>query len=241
MQNAGYVALSRQMVLGNQLAVTANNIANLDTVGFKRQGLLFGEHLAQAQNGESASYVTEVGTVRDLSQGPLRTTDRQLDLALSGEGYFTVETPGGLRYSRNGLFQISADGELVTRDGHQLLDADGQRIPIPPNAKEIKVQKDGQFIIDGQQTAKIEILSFDNPQALLHTANGLYRASVPGIPAEETFVVQGMLEESNVNAVSELVYMLGIQQNYQASNKMLTGEHDRLTRAIREIGRVEPS
>jgi len=239
MQNPGYIALSRQVVLERQLAVVANNIANMDTVGFKRQGILFGEHLATLQDGSSSSYVADLGTTRDVEQGTLRRTERTLDVAIEGDGYFPIQSPAGVRYTRNGQFQLSPTGDIVTNAGFPLLDDGDEPINIPANAKEIVIQKNGQVLADGRPIAKFELTDFDNPQGLVHTANGLYRADFPGEPAEEWTVRQGMVEDSNVNPVTELVYMLSVQRNHQAGHKMVTGEHDRLTRAIREIGKVD--
>jgi len=239
MQNPGYIALSRQVVLERQLAVVANNIANIDTNGFKRQGLLFGEHLSELQDGSQASYVTDLGTVRDISHGKLNFTGRSLDLAIEGEGYFTIETPGGDRYTRNGQFELNGEGDIVTRDGFALLDGDGERINVPVNTTDIVIDVNGKVTVDGQERGELVLLEFDNPQGLIHTANGLYRSDVPGEESEEGVIRQGAVETSNVNPVNELVYMLGVQRDYQASNRMVKGEHDRQTRAIREIGQVD--
>lgn len=239
MQNPGYIALSRQIALTRQMDVTANNIANIDAAGFKRQGILFKEHLSEVESGAPVSYVEEVGTVRDLAQGPLRVTGRDLDLAIDGDGYFTVETPGGVRYGRGGQFQLNADGEIVNRNGHALLNDEGERIQLPEGASKITVTKAGAILADGAEVAKIEAKRFENPQSLVHTADGLYRSDFPAEADPESVIMQGALEGSNVNPVSELVYMLEIQRDYQASHKMMKGEHDRLTRAIRELGKVE--
>lgn len=239
MQNAGYVALSRQISLTRQLAVTANNIANIDSVAFKRQGLMFAEHLAEAGGGK-ASYVSEVGTYRDLKQGALRSTERDLDIAIDGKGYLAYETPGGVRYGRNGQLHLGANGDLLTREGHRLLNADGEAINIPGAVQRIKFMRDGAVLADDQQIARIQVVDFENPQGLVHTADGLFRSDDgPGAPAEGATLEQGFLERSNVNPVYELVHMLNIQRDHSSTHKMTKGEHDRLTRAIREIGRVE--
>ncbi len=240
MQNAGYVALSRQVSLARQLAVTANNIANIDSVGFKRQGLMFAEHLADAGGDGKASYVSEVGTYRDQAQGALRSTDRDLDVAINGKGYFSFETPGGVRYGRNGQFNLGPNGDLRTREGHRLLNADGEGINLPANVQRVKFMRDGAVLADNQQIAQIQLVTFQNPQGLVSTADGLFRSDEgPGAPAEDSTLEQGFLERSNVNSVFEIVHMLEIQRDHNSTHKMTSGEHDRLTRAIREIGRVE--
>lgn len=239
MQNPGHIALARQVAVTRQLDLQANNIANLDTVGFKRQSMLFREHLAQSGDGQTASFVSEVGSIRDLAQGSLRQTGRPLDLAVNGEGYFSVETPAGERFSRAGQFQMNAEGEIVTRDGHRLLDAGGEAIRMPQGTSEIVITKAGAIIADGNEIAQLQLRRFENPQELVHTSEGLYRSDVEGEADEESEIHQGVLENSNVNPVTALVQMLEIQRDYQGAHKMIKGEHDRLTRAIRELGRIE--
>jgi flagellar basal-body rod protein FlgF len=241
MQTPGYIALSRQISLQRQLSITANNIANMDTVGFKRQNLLFQEHLTKVEDGQKASYVSDGGSIRDLTGGSLRSTDSPLDLAIAGDGYFTIETPGGVRYGRNGQFQLSADNRIVTPEGHNLLGEGGAPMTAPSGAAKITVSKAGDVSADDAQIGRIQLVRFENPQALVHTADGLYRADAEPepLPSEDAVIHQGMLESSNVNSVVELVNMLDIQRDYQGMHRMLKSEHDRLTRAIREIGQIE--
>lgn len=239
MQNPGYIALSRQIALTRQMDVTANNIANLGTTGFKRQNSVFAEHLSKMENGESASYVLDTGTMRDMRQGPLSQTGGSLDLAIEGNGYFSVETPLGARYGRDGSFTRSADGQLVTRNGYPVLDENDAPITLPAGAKNFTVGKQGEVFADDQQVARIQLVDFNNPQALIHTAGGLYKADGAPKPAEGGTIRQGMLENSNVNPVIELVNLLGIQRDYQATHRLMKSEHDRLNRAIKELGRVE--
>lgn len=239
MQNPGYIALSRQVVLANQLDVTANNIANVNTTGFKRQNSLFSEHLSQMDNGESVSYVLDAGTVRDTGQGPLRTTGSSLDVAIEGDGYFSFETPAGTRYGRDGQFSRNGDNELVNRNGYPLMSADGERIVLPETAREFTISKTGEVYADDALVSRIQLVNFNNPQALVHTSEGLYKADGAPQDAEDATLRQGMLEGSNVNPIVELVRMLEIQRDYQGSHRIMKTEHDRLTRAIKELGRVE--
>lgn len=239
MQNPGYIALSRQVVLNRQLDVVANNIANLGTTGFKRQNTMFAEHLAKMDNRESASYVVDTGTMRDMGQGPLQSTGNSLDLGIEGDGYFTIETPRGIRFTRDGQFTRGTEGDLVTRSGFALMDENNAPIQIPADTTEITVGKNGEVFAGDNQVARIQLVDFNNPQALIHTADGLYKADGAPKPAENGRIQQGMLENSNVNPVTELVTMLEIQRDYQATHRMMKSEHDRLSRAIKELGRVE--
>lgn len=239
MQTPGYIALSRQMVLQRQLSMTANNIANMDTPGFKRQAMLFGEHLSELRTGGEASYVYDKGSVSDLAPGPIATTGASLDFAIDGDGYFTIETAVGPRYGRDGQFKLGADNEIVTREGYKLLDDAGQAIAIPAGAREITVAEDGSILADGQQVGRIQVVRFEDEERIVHTAEGLFKSDGDPLPAEDARVIQGAIERSNVNPVRELVNMLEIQRDYQGAHRMIKTEHDRMTRAIRELGRVE--
>ena len=123
MENAGLVALSRQMALFRQMDVIANNIANANTNGYKAENTVFAEFVKNSAEvgGEPVSFTRDMATVRDLKQGDIKPTHRQLDVALEGEGYFTVETPLGVRYTRVGSFQINQEGNLVTQQGYNVL------------------------------------------------------------------------------------------------------------------------
>lgn len=240
MQTPGYVALSRQIALAQQINISANNIANLDTAGFKRQTLLFEEHLNGEIGDDQVSYVADAATVRDLSPGPHRETEAPLDIAIEGAGYFTIETPVGPRYGRNGQFQLNGQNEIVNPNGYRLLDDGGAPITLPANVKDISISKNGGIFADGAQVARIQPVNFENEQNLAHTADSLYRANgQEPFPAIESFVRQGALEGSNVNAVSELVNLLQVQKDYQGVHRMIKGEHDRLVQAIRELGKLD--
>ncbi|MBL9034438.1 MAG: flagellar hook-basal body complex protein, partial [Rhodospirillaceae bacterium] len=118
METPIYIALSRQMVLRNQMDVVANNIANASTPGFKAEMMLLTEVELPAERGTELSYVQDFATARDFSAGPLRATGNDLDLAIQGDGFFSVQTPDGVRYTRVGRFQLDANGTLITSQGY---------------------------------------------------------------------------------------------------------------------------
>ena len=138
MQNALLVGLSRQVALGRELDVIANNIANINTAGFKADGSVFEEYVSPTARADNflapdrrVSFVNDRATWIDLSQGPLEKTNNPLDVAINGGGFFAVQTPQGERYTRNGAFQINNVGELVTAEGYQVLGESGP-ISVPP-------------------------------------------------------------------------------------------------------------
>ena len=238
MQTPGYVALSRQISLTRALAITANNIANLDTPGFKRQSMLFDEHVTNTGDAK-VSYVTEIGTARDLTPGAMNVTQAPLDFAIQGEGYFSVETPIGVRYGRGGHFQLNAASEIVTKNGYRLLGEDGAPIVSPDNERNITVEKGGVVRAGNAQIGRIQVVTFENQHGMIHTADGLLKTDQEPLPSEDATILQGAVERSNVNPVMALVTMLDLQKDYQGIHRMIKAENDRLTRGIREIGRVE--
>src|SRR5579872_644462 len=175
MQNAILVGLSRQVALERELDVVANNIANINTTGYKADGSMFEEFLSSSARGAGTasrvSFVQDRGTWRDMSAGPIEHTGNPLDVAVSGKGFLVVQTPRGERYTRNGLFQINADGELVTSDGYQVL-GDGGPIKLQRTDRQVQISADGTISVrEGSskvdsQRGKLRLVSFANMQQL---------------------------------------------------------------------------
>ena len=150
MDLAGYVALTRASGLAKELQSVANNIANLSTTGYRREGVIFAEEVrALPLEGGSVAMTAARARYTDKLQGSLEETGGSLDLAIEGDGYFTVMTPQGERLTRAGAFTRNADGMIVNMDGHPLLDEGGGEITIPFEAKAIAVASDGTLSVDG--------------------------------------------------------------------------------------------
>ncbi len=237
MENAGYIALSRQMTLRRQMDVVANNMANLNTPAFKGQSMLFVEYLETSDSGEKMSFVQDIALVRDLTEGQLMATENQLDVAIVGDGYFEIGTPVGARYTRNGVFQLNAEGELVTKSGAQVLGDGGNPINLPPNSRDVTITRDGTISTDQGPAGRLRVVRFENEQAMIKTAEGLYDAGTQDPrPAEEAEVLQGMIEGSNVQGIFELTKMIETVRSYSATGKMVNDEHERQRRAIQSLG-----
>jgi flagellar basal-body rod protein FlgF len=236
MENAGYIALSRQMVLRREMDVIANNMANLNTPAYKGQSMLFVEYLETSDNGEKMSFVQDISLVRNLTEGQMTTTENPLDLAIAGDGYFEVETPVGTRYTRNGVFQLNAAGELVTSSGQQVLGEGGNPITLPANSRDVTVTRDGTISTDQGPVGRLSIVRFEDEQAMVKLADGLYDADGQDpLANEDAEVVQGMIEGSNVQGIIELTKMIETVRHYSATGKMVNDEHERLRRAIQSL------
>lgn len=237
MDLAGYVALTRQAGLAKELQSVANNIANLSTTGYRREGVVFAEMVeALPVEGNSVAMTAARGRYFDELQGSLDETGGTLDLAIEGEGYFTVATPGGERLTRAGAFTRDADGRVVNMDGHPLLDEGGGEIVIPFEAKHVNVSADGTVSADGEPVARVGLVTVEDQTKLFREAGVLFRADTAPTPVEDGRVLQGFLEQSNVNPVAELARMVEVQRAYEYGQKLLDGEDDRIRLVVRTLG-----
>lgn len=237
MDLAGYVALTRQSGLARELETVANNIANLSTPGYRREGLVFAEHVRALPVEGGAVAMTEArARYFDDLQGALEETGGSLDLAIEGEGYFTVATAAGTRLTRAGAFTRDAEGTVVSPDGHPLLDEGGGTITIPFEARSVAVSADGTLSVDGEPVARIGLVDVADQTGLYREAGTLFRAESGTLPVEDGRVVQGFLEASNVNPVAELARMVEVQRAYEHGQKLLDQEDERIRLVVRTLG-----
>jgi flagellar basal-body rod protein FlgF len=215
--------------------VVANNVANMNTPGYKAERMQFAEYLVRPQKNVPLSFVEDKGMIRDLTEGPLSKTGNSFDLAVSGDGYFIVGTDTGDRYTRSGRFQLDADGQRTNHLGQPVLSTGGQPIVIPPGTRDVSITPDGTVSADTEVVGTVGVVRFENPREMKREANNLYASEETPQPDEKSRVLQGMLEESNVNAVQEMTTMIGVHRAYAANQSMLQEEHDRMRRAIRVI------
>lgn len=236
MDAAGYATLNRQSGLMREMGVVANNIANASTTGFRREGVVFSEYVAALDEDPSLSMAYASGRHVDLSQSTIAQTGGQFDFAIQGQGFFLIDTPQGQRLTRAGSFTPNDAGELVTPDGYRLLDAGGAPIFIPPDAKGVGMSADGTLSANGQPIAQIGLWQPTDPLALRHQSGTLFDGGAVQ-PAEGANVLQGMLEDSNVEPVSEIARMIEVQRAYELGQKFLDAEDERVRGVIQALGR----
>ena len=225
MDNSIYITLSRQSALFRDLEVSANNIANASTPGFNAEKLLFSDYMVK-DNRKKDAYANDVSDYRDTSKGAVRMTDNPFDLAITGPGYFLVETPFGTRYTKSGNFQIDAQGTLMTTQGYPVLGNDNGHITIPDNAKRITINGSGQISADGNDVGQVGLAEFKDEQKMERAGDTLFRAKDAPIPADRSRVLQGGLESSNVNAISELVRVQEISRSVGNTAKFVETMYD---------------
>jgi flagellar basal-body rod protein FlgF len=236
MDAAGYATLNRQSGLMREMGVVANNIANTSTSGFRREGVVFSEFVSALDEDPSLSMAHASGRHVDLSQSTISQTGGKFDFAIQGDGFFLIDTPQGQRLTRAGSFTPSAEGELVTPDGYRLLDAGGAPIFVPPDAKDVALASDGTLSAGGQPIAQVGLWQPTDPLTLRHQSGTMFEGGALE-PAEGATVLQGMLEDSNVEPVSEIARMIEVQRAYELGQKFLDAEDERVRGVIQTLGR----
>ena len=252
MQNTLLVGLSRQATLERQLDVISNNVANVNTNGFKADQMLFEEYLtsrAHEDNFQGAdrrvSYVQDRGTYRDYTKGAMQLTGNPLDVAIDGSGFLAVQAAGGERYTRDGNLQINSQGQLVTNDGNPVLGQSGP-IVFQSTDHDINISPDGTItVVEGTARTdsirgKLRLVSFADAQKLLKQGNNLFSTPNDNAaqPDTKSTVRQGFIEKSNVNVVSEMANMIQVTRAYTEMSNILNQQSDLHKTAIEQLSNV---
>jgi flagellar basal-body rod protein FlgF len=251
MENALLVGLSRQMVLERQMDVVANNVANVNTNGFKADKSLFEAYLRTGAHEDNfvgsdraISYVLDRGTFKDFTQGPTEQTKNPLDLAIDGGGFLVVQTPAGERYTRDGGLQINNQGQLVTAAGNPVIGTSGP-IVFQPTDHDVSIAADGNItVLEGLNRidsvrGKLRVVSFADAQKLLKDGSNLYSAGTAAAQPDTTSKIrQGFVEKSNVNSVTEMSRMIEVTRTYTQIANLLQQQSDLHKSAIEKLADV---
>ena len=252
MENTLLIGLSRQMTLERQMDVVANNVANINTNGFKADRSLFAEFLTSGAHKDNfvgkdrrVSYVLDRATFHDFSQGSTEQTKNPLDVAIDGGGFLVVQTKAGERYTRDGSLQINSQGQLVTAAGDPVMGNSGP-IVFQPNDKQINIAADGNItVLEGVNRidsvrGKLKVVSFAQAQNLLKQGSNLYSAGSGGAaqPDIASKVRQGFVEKSNVNSVMEMSRMIEVTRAYTQISALLQQQSDLHKSAIEKLADV---
>ena len=234
MSSGIYIAAGGAIAQSNALDATANNIANATTAGFHGDRVTFREAMTQARSPDVA--LVGAGTSRvDQQAGALSQTDNPLDLALEGDGYFSVQTKDGPRYTRAGNFRLDDQRQLVSMDGNPVRAEGGATITLPEDATQISVGVDGEIFADGESVGKLELTRFAST-ALRREGATLFSAKGAPEAGEPPKVRSGMLEASNVNVVRGVVDLVKVSRTYESLMRVIQSYHDVESRAARELG-----
>jgi flagellar basal-body rod protein FlgF len=243
MDNTTTIALSRMIAQSREMDVTATNIANAGTPGYRGERVLFSDFLVREggralPNGEGAiAYTQDRASYRDARQGPLTHTADPLDLAISGDGFFTVQTPTGPRLTRAGHFDLSPTGGIVDDAGNALLDSAGRPLRVAPADTQLTVNAAGTLQSENGEIGRIGVVKPADPMQMKAEGSRLFDASATTTTAATapTSVVQGAIEDSNIQPTMEITRMMTQLREFQFLSQFVQGENDRKSGAIDKI------
>jgi flagellar basal-body rod protein FlgF len=244
MNSGMYSALSGNIAAMKRMDIISNNLANVNTPGFKKDKMNFESMLNGPVNppafpeGTTADPLLQKDNIYiDYSQGPVAQTGNAFDLAIDGDGFFVVNTPTGQAYTRQGNFRMSADGTLVTVDGYPVM---GQGGVIKIQGSKVDVDAKGVVSVDGNPAGTISIMDFPKPYNLEKGAGALFTATNSQTPtqAAKAEIRQGYLEGSNVETIGEMVQMIETNRYFEACSKVIKGYDDMAAKATTDLGRL---
>lgn len=245
MDNALFIGLSRQMILRKEMDIIANNIANMDTNGFKVESMIHktdpAEPAVTLGGPRPVKFVAPDGVARDFGQGALTKTGGELDMAVEGKGFFQIQSAEGPRFTRDGRFTMDPTGRLVTQSGAAVLDAGGGEIVLDVERGPVTIGADGSISQGRDQAGKIGVFTFANQGALEKTGDNLFKnaSNLAATPATEARVRQGYLEASNVKPVLEMTRMVEVSRAYESTSRMMDSEFELSRRSVERLGRVQ--
>lgn len=243
MNSGMYAALSGNLAAMRRLDVLTNNLANVNTAGFKKDRLTFeslvtnAKNLTQGANPGNTPVLSGDRFYTDFSQGLLKQTGNTLDLALEGDGFFVINTPQGKAYTRQGNFQRDANGKLVTIDGYEVLGSG----PITIENGKVDIDTRGNVVVNGVPVATLQVVDFPKPYALQKIGNAMFVPSDPQAtpqPVTVPRVSQGAIEDSNVNTIQEMAYLIETNRFFETCQKVVRSYDDMAAKAANDLGKM---
>ena len=251
-----YLAAAGALACEKRLQIISNNLANVNTVGFKMEQGYFKQFdpndpaLSTVQNAAGTESQADLfwnnfNVYTDYSSGPLKMTGNDFDLALEGDGFFCIQTPDGVHYTRKGDFTLNADGILVTRNGYPVL-GEGGEITVKSNANpnqyaQFAVDEEGNVSVDGQQVDTLRIVKIADRSRLTKAGDTLFKPPAAGateVGAENFRVSQGYIELSNVEVVKMMTEMIEVLRGYESYQKVIQAADESNARAINDVGKL---
>ncbi|MEV4608075.1 flagellar basal-body rod protein FlgF [Neorhizobium sp. LMR1-1-1.1] len=241
MQSGIYVGISSQIALERRLTTISDNIANMNTVGFRSTEVKFDQILSQTQNENNTkiAFVSQGNDYLSMRNGELEQTGNSLDFAVKGDAWFAIQTPQGQVLTRDGRFSMSLTGELISTNGYPVVDGGGAPIQLDPRAPTPKVGQDGRIMQGDRAVGQIGVFSVDIDK-------GFYRADNSGIIPTDTpqavvdtmgvGVMQGFLEQSNVNAIGEMTQLIQVNRAFESISSLMSTSEDNFSSAMRTLG-----
>ena len=240
MDNTKYVALSRQMGLWKQMDIVSNNMANMNTSGFKQDEAIFTSYLVETKKAEGFGkvpviFTQDFGIFKDFQEGAFQETGNQLDVAIQGDGFFALETTQGERYTRKGQFSLDYEGKSVTKEGDVLLSENSEPFFIAPGEKEIYISESGEVSTENGVIGRLKVVAFADNQKLKKIGNTMFEnvnGNTMEVGVADVRIKQRMIEKSNVEPIVEMSKMIKLQRSYEYVQQMIDEEHERLSNTI---------
>ena len=238
-----YTACDGMKAILRKQEVISNNLANVNTTGFKKSELFARTYLSQVRNDQQQLFVNDEHTidevVTDYTPGPMVATGNSLDVAIQGKSFFTVIQPDNtVRYTRSGSFTIDSNGQLATLHGEKIMGETGK--PIDVGGKSVTISENGEVLVDGRMVDKVKLTQFSEPSFLVKQGYNLYDKSdkTEEVKPDGFKLYQGHLEGSNVNPIEMMVKMISGMRNYEADSRSMQSEDETLNKAVNEVGRL---
>lgn len=238
MQTGLYVALSSQIALERRLTTLADNMANVNTVGFRATEIKF-EDLVSGSGQKAVSFASTGDTYLSGAKGAMIATGNPLDFAVQGDAWFSIDTPAGPVMTRDGRFTLQADGQLVTLEGHAVLDAGGAPLLLDPNGGPPEAGRDGALYQEGQLVGAIGLFEFDpGPDFVRFGNSGIIPAGEPEplVDRSDIGVVQGFVEQSNVNPVQAMTQLIMVQRAFESAAVMIRDTERTFSEGLKALG-----
>ncbi|MGH1349312.1 MAG: flagellar basal-body rod protein FlgF [Methyloligellaceae bacterium] len=242
-ENAILISLSKQIALQRKIDVIANNMANVNTAGYKHDTIMFEEYLMPVaemteMKGKDRllSYVNDTAMYRDYTEGTIEKTDAELDVAIKGDGWLVVQTREGNKYTRNGHLNLNFEGVIVNSDGHPIL-GDGGPVVIGPGERGISISSDGTISTSQGVKDRLKLVSFKDHSKLKKEGETLFISTEVPAPSTEARIMQGMVEKSNVKPVLELTELIQATRTYVSNAKIMQQAQELRQSAIQTLGR----
>lgn len=250
-----YIASTGMNVQTKRMDVISNDLANAATTGYKKDVAVVSSfpevltariddmqnHIPNNGNIGTMNFGAKIdGVYTQFSQGSVIKSDAPTSVAIQGDGFFSVQTPNGIKYTRDGNFSINQNGELVTQEGYNVLGENGAISfgdAFLTSSSELQIRSNGEVMIDEEVVDRLAVVAFENNEVLTKAADNLYEGN--GVPTPfRGSVLQGFLESSNVNPVTAMVDMITVSRAYEANQKMIQVHDNLLGKAVNELGRA---
>jgi len=244
-ENTSYIALSRMVAQQRAMDVRADNIANMNTPGYKGESVLFSDYLVRQRDvttppgGRTEQMVQDRATWRDATEGQVSKTGNPLDLALTSGGYFAVSTARGERYTRAGRFSLGANGQVEDMQGNAVLGTDSRPLNIPQGDTNISIASDGTVSTESGPVGKLRVVQFDDEQSLKAEGTTLFAATKPPQVDAAPAILQGAVEGANIQPITEMTNMMGELREFEFASQFVDAEATRQQSVIDRLLRSE--